>query len=78
MLHRECIEDLFKTSKKVDHFAVRPQYHWTDDKIWYTSFSASRDHDRRGTSKTGWQMKVLPIQRRQCWTSCAKSTTDGF
>lgn len=30
---QECIEDLFKTSKKVDHFAVRPQYHWTDDKI---------------------------------------------
>ena len=23
----------FRISKNTDHFAVRPQYHWTDDKI---------------------------------------------
>ena len=28
-----CIENLFRTSKNVDHFSVQPQYHWTDDKI---------------------------------------------
>ena len=28
-----CIENLFRTSKNVDYFSVRPQYHWTDDKI---------------------------------------------
>ena len=32
--NQECIENgLFRTSKDVDHFAIRPQYHWTDDKI---------------------------------------------
>ena len=31
---QECIEnDIFRMSKNTDHFAVRPQYHWTDDKI---------------------------------------------
>lgn len=30
---QECIENLFKNSKNNDHFSVRPQYHWTDDKI---------------------------------------------
>ena len=31
---QECIENgIFRTSKDVDHFAIRPQYHWTDDKI---------------------------------------------
>ena len=31
---QECIENgIFRTSKDVDHFAVRPQYHWTDNKI---------------------------------------------
>ena len=31
---QECIEnDIFRMSKKTDHFAVRPQYHWTDNKI---------------------------------------------
>ena len=36
---QECIENgIFKTSKDVDHFAVRPQYHWTDDKIAVHTF----------------------------------------
>ena len=31
---QECIENgIFRTSKAVDHFAIRPQYHWTDQKI---------------------------------------------
>ena len=31
---QECIENgIFRTSKDVDHFAIRPQYHWTDQKI---------------------------------------------
>lgn len=31
---QECIEnDIFRISKNTDHFAVRPQYHWTDNKI---------------------------------------------
>lgn len=31
---QECIENgIFRVSKDVDHFAIRPQYHWTDDKI---------------------------------------------
>lgn len=31
---QECIEnDIFRVSKDTDHFAVRPQYHWTDNKI---------------------------------------------
>ena len=30
---QECIENLFKTSKNPDHFSVRPQFHWTDQKI---------------------------------------------
>lgn len=30
---QECIENMFKSSKKNDHFSVRPQYHWTDQKI---------------------------------------------
>lgn len=31
---QECIENgIFRISKNTDHFAVRPQYHWTDDKI---------------------------------------------
>lgn len=31
---QECIEnDIFRMSKNTDHFAVRPQYHWTDNKI---------------------------------------------
>lgn len=31
---QECIEnDIFRLSKNTDHFAVRPQYHWTDNKI---------------------------------------------
>ena len=33
--NQECIENgVFKITKNVDHFSVRPQYHWTDDKIW--------------------------------------------
>ena len=31
---QECIENLFKVSKDPDHFSVRPQYHWTDQKIY--------------------------------------------
>ena len=31
---QECIENgIFRVSKDVDHFAIRPQFHWTDDKI---------------------------------------------
>lgn len=31
---QECIENgIFKVSKDTDHFAIRPQFHWTDDKI---------------------------------------------
>ena len=30
---QECIEDLFKVSKNPEHFSVRPQFHWTDQKI---------------------------------------------
>ena len=31
---QECIENgVFKISKNIEHFAVRPQYHWTDEKI---------------------------------------------
>lgn len=31
---QECIEtNIFRVSKETDHFAVRPQYQWTDDKI---------------------------------------------
>ena len=30
---QECIENLFKVSKNPDHFSVRPQYHWTNQKI---------------------------------------------
>ncbi len=30
---QECIENLFKISKNPDHFSVRPQFHWTDQKI---------------------------------------------
>lgn len=26
-------ENLFKVSKNPDHFSVRPQFHWTDQKI---------------------------------------------
>lgn len=33
--NQECIENgVFKISKNTDHFSIRPQYHWTDDKIW--------------------------------------------
>ena len=36
---QECIENgIFRTSKDVDHFSVRPQYHWTDDKILVHTF----------------------------------------
>lgn len=30
---QEAVEDLFRTTKRTDHFSMRPQYHWTDDKI---------------------------------------------
>ena len=30
---QECIENMFKLSKDPDHFSVRPQFHWTDQKI---------------------------------------------
>ena len=30
---QECVENLLRTSKNTDHFSVRPQFHWTDDKI---------------------------------------------
>ena len=41
--NQECIENgVFKISKNVDHFSIRPQYHWTDDKIWvHTSLCLS-------------------------------------
>mgnify|MGYP006873032499 FL=1 len=33
-LDQECIENgIFRVSKDISHFSVRPQYHWTDDKI---------------------------------------------
>lgn len=32
-IEQECIENLFKVSKNPDHFSVRPQFHWTDQKI---------------------------------------------
>ena len=36
---QECIENgIFRTSKDVDHFAIRPQYHWTDQKIRVHAF----------------------------------------
>ena len=30
---QESVEDLFRTTKDTDHFSMRPQWHWTDDKI---------------------------------------------
>ena len=30
---QECIENLFRVSKNTDHFSIRPQFHWTDQKI---------------------------------------------
>lgn len=31
---QECIENaVFRVSKDVDHFSIRPQFHWTDQKI---------------------------------------------
>ena len=30
---QECIENMFRLSKNTDHFSVRPQFHWTDQKI---------------------------------------------
>ena len=31
---QECIENgIFRVSKDIDHFSVRSQHHWTDDKI---------------------------------------------
>ena len=30
---QEGVEDLFRTTKDTDHFSMRPQWHWTDDKI---------------------------------------------
>lgn len=30
---QECIESLFRVSKNTDHFSIRPQFHWTDQKI---------------------------------------------
>ena len=30
---QEKVEDLFKTTKDSRHFSMRPQFHWTDDKI---------------------------------------------
>ena len=31
---QECIENsIFRVSKDTDHFAIRPQFHWTDPKI---------------------------------------------
>ena len=36
---QECIENnIFRVSKDTDHFAIRPQYHWTDDKILVHTF----------------------------------------
>ncbi len=32
-MEQECVENLFRVSKDPDHFSVRPQHHWTDDKI---------------------------------------------
>jgi hypothetical protein len=30
---QEKVEDLFRTTKDARHFSMRPQFHWTDDKI---------------------------------------------
>ena len=30
---QECIENLFRVSKNTNHFSIRPQFHWTDQKI---------------------------------------------
>lgn len=36
---QECIENsIFRVSKDKDHISVRPQYHWTDDKIRMHTF----------------------------------------
>lgn len=36
---QECIENgVFRVSKDIDHFAIRPQFHWTDDKIEVHTF----------------------------------------
>jgi transposase len=30
---QDCIEKIFRATKDCDHFSIRPQYHWTDQKI---------------------------------------------
>ena len=30
---QDCIEKIFKDSKNTEHFSVRPQYHFTDQKV---------------------------------------------
>jgi transposase len=30
---QDCIEKIFKSTKDSDHFSIRPQYHYTDQKI---------------------------------------------
>ena len=30
---QDCIEKIFRATKDGDHFSIRPQYHWTDQKI---------------------------------------------
>jgi transposase len=31
--NQDCIEKIFRSSKNIDHFSIRPQYHYTDQKI---------------------------------------------
>ena len=30
---QDCIEKIFRSTKENEHFSIRPQYHWTDQKI---------------------------------------------
>ena len=37
---QDCIEKIFKSTKNNGHFSIRPQYHWTNQKIRVHVFSA--------------------------------------
>jgi transposase len=74
---QDCIEKIFRTTKDSEHFSMRPQYHYTDQKIRVHIFCCllgltlttilQKEALKRGINMSKKQLLNKLSEIRRCW-----------
>lgn len=80
---QDCIEKIFRDTKNVNHFSIRPLYHWTDQKIRVHIFICllglvltavlQKELQEQGIVLSKNKMMELLSEIRECWVKDSKS-----